>query len=392
MFLSTLLPDRLCGYPPNTIVAVYYSSIDAQQKDKIQADFVAGRTRILICTDAFGLGVNIKDIKVVIQWGIDEKCNINHLSQRLGRAVRNPHLEGIGIVYVAKSIFATSKDSGELNWERAWNDPNLLVEPGTDDEDEEGNPRAIPVSKERQLVRFGIPVRQDTKDKIKVHVRQLYREAKSLKEAHLEALRERRGKVTNKVNMAKKIDPAVLWFVCTEGCRHSIFGSLYNDPKLWDRSHRHWCCDNCVVKEGSDLSKITTAGFSAARSISNPAKITLENAIFVRPQPRVPTWDCVITPERTERVRLRLTLARDYIWQELNLLDTMPAVVLSDKALSEVVKHVNRITSVEYLKLELEKAGLLIQSSLLSEEYLGILFFAIEGAVKEVIKATVTGT
>ena len=70
----------------------------------------------------------------------------------------------------------------------------------------------------------------------------------------------------------------------------------------------------------------------------------------------------------------------------------MPAVVLSDKALSEVVKHVNRITSVEYLKLELEKAGLLIQSSLLSEEYLGILFFAIEGAVKEVIKATVTGT
>ena len=99
----------------------------------------------------------------------------------------------------------------------------------------------------------------------------------------------------------------------------------------------------------------------------------------------------MITPERTERVRLRLTLARDYIWQELNLLDTMPAVVLSDKALSEVVKHVNRITSV-YLKLELEKAGLLIQSSLLSEEYLGILFFAIEGAVKEVIKATVTGT
>ena len=210
MFLSTLLPDRLCGYPPNTIVAVYYDSIDAQQKDKIQADFMAGRTQILICTDAFGLSVNIKDIKVVIQWGIDEKCNINHLSQRLGRAVRNPHLEGSGIVYVAKSIVATSKDSGELNWERAWNDLNLLVEPGTDDEDEEGNPRVIPVSKEHQLARFRIPIRQDTKDKIKVHVRQLYREAKSLKEAHLEALQERRGKVTNKVNMAKKIDSAVL--------------------------------------------------------------------------------------------------------------------------------------------------------------------------------------
>ena len=70
----------------------------------------------------------------------------------------------------------------------------------------------------------------------------------------------------------------------------------------------------------------------------------------------------------------------------------MPAVVLSDKALSEVVKYVNQITSVEYLKLELEKVGVLIQSSLLSEEYLGILFFTIEGVVKEVIKGTITGT
>lgn len=67
-------------------------------------------------------------------------------------------------------------------------------------------------------------------------------------------------------------------------------------------------------------------------------------------------------------------------------------MILSEKALSEVVKHVNRITSIEYLKLELEKAGVLIQSSLLSEEYLGILFFAIEGAVKEIIKSTVTDT
>ena len=171
-----------------------------------------------------------------------------------------------------------------------------------------------------------------------------------------------------------------------------VLGSIYNDPKLWDRSHKYWCCDNCAVKGGTDLSNFTTEGFSAARSISNPAKVTLENIIFVQPQPRVLTWDSVITPEQTERIQLRLNLARDYIWQDLNLLDTTPAVVLSEKAFSEVVKHVKRITSIPQLKLELEKAGVLIQSSLLTEDYLELLFFAIEGAIKEVIKETVIGT
>ena len=100
----------------------------------------------------------------------------------------------------------------------------------------------------------------------------------------------------------------------------------------------------------------------------------------------------MITPERRERIHIRLNFAQDYIWQELNLLDTTPAVILSEKALSEVVKHVKRITSVPQLILELEKAGVLIQSSLLSEDYLEMLLFAIEGAMKEVIKATVTAT
>ena len=50
--------------------------------------------------------------------------------------------------------------------------------------------------------------------------------------------------------------------------------------------------------------------------------------------PESPTWDSMITPERTELVWLQLNFARDYIWQELNLLDTTPAVVLSEKVLS----------------------------------------------------------
>lgn len=391
-FLTLRLPRQLSGHPPDTIVAVYFGSIDGEQKSKIQTDFEAGRTRILVCTDAFGLGVNIKDIAVVIQWGIDEKCNINHLSQRLGRAVRNPHLEGIGIVYVSKSaVYGIARENETLEtWEDAWNDPNLLATPDSEDDDDgdDDTPRVIPVSKERKLARFGLPVRQDTRIKVKTHVRNLYREAKSEKEAHLEAVRERRGTFGNPVTMAKKIDPAVLWFLRTEGCRHAVLGSVYNDPLLWNRSHQYWCCDNCVINAGSNLRQTSTAGFTAAYSISNPEKITLENQIFIPPLlPHEQVWDVPITPERTDRVELRLKLTRSFIWERLNIPDSTPSLILPDKPLINLVKHVKRITTLHQLTLQLEKSGMLIQSSLLDDDHLHMLMWAIEGALTEEIIA-----
>src|SRR5947207_597899 len=82
--------------------------------------------------------------------------------------------------------------------------------------------------------------------------------------------------------MAKKIDPAVLWFRRTDGCCHHVLGSVYNDLKLWNKSHQYWCCDNCLVEKGMDLRQKTFEGFRLVLSISNPAaKISIENQIFV---------------------------------------------------------------------------------------------------------------
>ena len=68
------------------------------------ADLFKGDTRIVICTDAFGLGIDIPDIEVVIQWGLDEKVSAATLYQRIGRAIRDPKIEDLVIIYIQESL------------------------------------------------------------------------------------------------------------------------------------------------------------------------------------------------------------------------------------------------------------------------------------------------
>ena len=61
--LAAALPRSVEGIPRSVLATAYYASIDKKQKKKMLSDFREGRTRILVCTDAFGLGVNIPDVE-----------------------------------------------------------------------------------------------------------------------------------------------------------------------------------------------------------------------------------------------------------------------------------------------------------------------------------------
>jgi superfamily II DNA/RNA helicase len=74
--LAGLLPRIIQGVARDQLVTAYYASIDKRQKKKMLSDFREGTTRIMICTDAFGLGVNIPDVERVIQWHVDEKFTL----------------------------------------------------------------------------------------------------------------------------------------------------------------------------------------------------------------------------------------------------------------------------------------------------------------------------
>ncbi|KAG1728758.1 P-loop containing nucleoside triphosphate hydrolase protein [Suillus paluster] len=54
----------------------------------------------MCCTDAVGMGLDIRDVELVVQWGyISSLCT---LMQRLGRAARDPSIEASSIYFVEK--------------------------------------------------------------------------------------------------------------------------------------------------------------------------------------------------------------------------------------------------------------------------------------------------
>ena len=70
------------------VVADYSTILSQEHRDAVLQDFAAGYIRILVCTEAAGMGVDIPDVRRVIQWGVPNFINLSTLWQRMGRAGR----------------------------------------------------------------------------------------------------------------------------------------------------------------------------------------------------------------------------------------------------------------------------------------------------------------
>jgi hypothetical protein len=361
--------------PPNVMVQLFYSSLDDEAKKKTLDDIRSGKCRIAICTDAFGLGVDIRDIRRVIQWNVDERLSVFSLTQRIGRAARNPYLTGDAIIYVNKSVLeAVSQD-----WQEAWcaDSPSDW----SDDDEAEDNPRIIPVSKKRQLERFSLPVEEGTRDQIDNFLRHIYTEVKNVREAHRLVKKENRGTKKNKLMAAQKIDPAVLWVLCTAGCRLKAILSVFKDSQVWVTDHKAWCCDHCAHRDGRTPDAVLETSISYLRTNSESNKIILLSKIISVPDPqqyyelsRPPICD-----ERLEVLKKRLYKLRIELWKTYNLpSSSLQSIVLPDEAIDRIVKDIKRIQTVTQLKRALQAVRFDIDSSLLSDHHLTFIVSFIE--------------
>ena len=81
-------------------------------------------------------------------------------------------------------------ESVPQDWKEGWkeNDP----QPVSDDDDLD-ELHIIPVSRQRPLAKFGIPITPETSTMVHKHICQLYMEAMNLKNAHRNAKQESHG-------------------------------------------------------------------------------------------------------------------------------------------------------------------------------------------------------
>ncbi len=94
----------------NLIIGMVHASTPADAKAHIMEDFPKqnGILKILIATVAFGMGVNIPDVRQIIHWGLPDTTLLYW--QELGRAGRDGE-QAISICYAFKRSITTCKEA-----------------------------------------------------------------------------------------------------------------------------------------------------------------------------------------------------------------------------------------------------------------------------------------
>ncbi|KAI5780371.1 P-loop containing nucleoside triphosphate hydrolase protein, partial [Peziza echinospora] len=90
---------------PAYLIKPYSASLGVKFHENTMSSFYKGDTRILVCTNAAGMDVNIGDIERVAQWGVTDHLTLADFLQRAARSGRDPRINACAILFVEGRCF-----------------------------------------------------------------------------------------------------------------------------------------------------------------------------------------------------------------------------------------------------------------------------------------------
>jgi len=97
------------------VVRPSHSEASASRNAKTQQLFREGITRLLVCTSAGGMGIDVNDVERVAQWRVSLPATFDNLWQWFGQCARDPKLSGLAMLfYEASKIADWGIDDGHV--------------------------------------------------------------------------------------------------------------------------------------------------------------------------------------------------------------------------------------------------------------------------------------
>ncbi|KAJ6526206.1 P-loop containing nucleoside triphosphate hydrolase protein [Mycena sp. CBHHK59/15] len=190
----------------------------AKAKRRIMKEFRKGKIKILVATEAPGMGADIPDIELVIQFGVPSSLSV--WTQRAGRAGRSPELQARAILLVERSMFQRRKKRKRKARAKPTREPESS---DSDDSSSESGadepppppPELPPDTTSRTLEPPTAPT-------------QIAEPADGLE-------------------WGKAVDPVLREYISTVNCRRDMTDRHFNNPPR--RPATGECCDNCTAIE-----------------------------------------------------------------------------------------------------------------------------------------------
>jgi len=383
------------------IIHIYYSSIDDEKKEATIELFRNGEALLTVATDAMSLGVDISDIERVIQWGITERLTLDTLVQRIGRAGRQSSMLGLAIIYTPRDLLDPVSAEG-IKASNPGQTEDIPLDMGPDEEWED-IVDATPRYADRDLRLFALPVEPETVLEVQQMRQKMYRHINSLKDAARAGDVERKAAKkdgvgnTIKKQPIDKIEPGIIWFLNTTGCRHRCILEYMRFPDVFeDDKQESWCCDNCAIRKANIMS------MPRGYPLPEPASLRPESKRKMGAQTDWKAINDGAPPrpnykEETEKIVTDvLSRWRRHIYVKLvergAISRFLPdQVVLSDRAIKDIVskQRLKNATTSNGLRTVLMKAEVDVSSNMLREKDIDEMFNMIDATFEVLERGTI---